>query len=1124
MPVLDPLLKQIELALDQPLDGTTFEAAMCSMFREQRIYPKIVPVRGGGDAGMDGAIGDAGDLLLPIPLVCTTQEDVKANLARSLCSYKNKIGARNSVVFATSRSLSPGLQRQLTDAAKAKGFTLLNIYEQAVVAEMLYRSPRWCSELLRITTVRPSLSAFPQGDRPFIDQPLRGRDDDVAWLNAQADDLLLSGQPGIGKTFLLRTFAKAHLGLFAVTEDVAAIQVGIREQQPELVIVTDAHARLGLLRKLRQVRADTVGTWRIAADCWPGAEKEIRQDMAIPTAAVRALEPLSRDIIVTILKDAGLLGPTRLIREIVDQARGRAGLAATLAWLCLNGDYLRVGLGQALSEQIEATFKVLVGGDAMDVLAMLALGGEGGLPLAEVAAAVGKPHLQLQRLIVGMAAGGVVDEQKGPDGRSRIVVQPEALRDVLVSDRFFGQFRIDLPELVTSQVRPEYLTAVLLGAAHRNGEVPDELLRSRIGETPTTEVLESYAALGKSQAKWVLTRHADATVAIARIGLLVDPEDFIPELLTLSVGDTRPTHSNTTAPMRLLEDWVHGGRPGKDAIERRRLMVEAVGKWLGAGGDADTAVRATAAALVPTFQSNELDPGAGRTVTLIRGVIRPDELKALGELWKQGLGQLRPEQVRDWRPLVQAIAGVASPHVLGGSPGKEFHEAAAPIARLALREAAKLCRTRPGAMLSLSRLAKRRKMPFAGPTDLELDVLYPEDDWDDYREGWARAGEAARELARQFATQSPRDVSTKLARHASEADTVGLHGRTIPHFVGSVLAEDTQRLDQWLIALREAGCTADLIAPVLTAMYEQDPARWTKACQACWESPWLRPMVAVDVLRRTKVPAELSTTVLAWLPENPDLVETQCLRGEVTQSTLKQLLCHDNAEVAAAAAEGEWHRDRGNIAPGLVDVWRAAIVRTPVRGDGGRRSTGIGDILSNDPDLAFSWLIARVAEGIHIYEIDNYDLVKAVPSLTADQRHRLLVALATSKIFAPSDLVVRLVNNDVTIYQRLLACPEAERLHLAPLATHPTTGWALLAAAAMDAGYSPKQVYEEGDLIDGWCGEESAHWEKWRAEWAEAAKSSDPRLREVAAMGIRAAEARRKAAAAQEKREGIIGR
>src|SRR5436305_3410689 len=78
----DPFYEEILAGLNGPLDRDLFEACMTDLLRD--TFPSLVPVRGGKDSGMDGAIADGeGE---PYPLVATTAKDVKRNLTRSLDS------------------------------------------------------------------------------------------------------------------------------------------------------------------------------------------------------------------------------------------------------------------------------------------------------------------------------------------------------------------------------------------------------------------------------------------------------------------------------------------------------------------------------------------------------------------------------------------------------------------------------------------------------------------------------------------------------------------------------------------------------------------------------------------------------------------------------------------------------------------------------------------------------------------------------------------------------------------------------------------------------------------------------------------------------------------------------
>ncbi|MDB6100463.1 MAG: hypothetical protein JWO52_462 [Gammaproteobacteria bacterium] len=1125
MPIRDPLLRQIEHGLDQPLIGDEFEAAMVSMLREQGIYPKLVPVRGGGDAGMDGAIGDPADSAPPIPLVCTTQEDVKANLLLSLASYKGKIGARTTVVSATSRKLTPSEQRTLSKAASDAGFTLLNIYERTAVAELLYRSPRWCRDLLGITTSRPALSAYPQDHRPFIDQPLRGRENDLSWLGACTGDALLVGQPGIGKTFVLRHYAKGTDGLFAVTDDVDAIDAAIREEHPKAIVVADAHARLTLIKSLRQLRQDTAGTWKIIADCWPGGEPEVRESLGVATSEVRELRPLARDMVVEIIHDAGLGGPIELIREIVDQARGRAGLAVTLAWLSLRGDVQHVGLGRVLVQQAETMLKALVGAEALDVLAMLAIGGTGGLALTDVAAVLHQSAAHVQRIIIQLAAGGVVEEVTDYDGDRRIVVQPEALREALVKDRFFGKFPMPAPEQLLTAARPDAVTEVLLGAAHRGGRVPDDFLWRRLLDHGTSELFRSYVALGEIQACRALAERPDMLIHVAPIGLRRAPDEFLRVLLTAAIGDNRETAPNPGHPLRLIQDWVQGGRPGGDAIPRRRRLVDAVEAWLRKGGDPNTAARAVSLALVPTFATSSLDPGAGMTVTLTQGFIDIEELGGMSTLWKRVIDFVPMDRVADWQPVLAAIREFASPHAFGGSPDDVFLARSRQLVGEVMLQLGAKASMHAGILAELGEIADWVGITIAPEIPSDFITLYPRDDWKDYDAWWKAAAEAARQVAARFAEEPPAEIAHLVARYRTQAEAVGRRSGVLNEF-GESLAEKVQNPQEWFDALIETGAGHELIAPLLRRLHRDDPAQWVAACRQCLGNVNLRATAAAQVLIRSETDKDLFEQVLGLLSEFTQLVHMLCLRGEIETPTLRRLLTYKDDGVAAAAAVGAWQSEpRAEIQPDLRGVWRAALLRCGARQQRQGRSLFVRDILGSDPSLAFDWLIARVRDGTPFFELADYDLKGAIPTLSADQRVALLVAMAARDTYVPDNLPPAIVGGDIDVYRRLLSDATARRLHLMPLKGRPSETWSRMAAAALDAGYSAEDVLDAaGGHMCSFGGEASEYWDGWRKAWENVQHLDDPRVQEVARLGIERTTRRRDRELQDEEDEAIYGR
>lgn len=99
----DLLYNQIIQNLEKPLDPQAFEACVCDILTD--IYPTLVPIPGGSDAGRDGAIADGKGRAYP--LIATTGKDVIGNLTKSLESYKKNGGKRTKVIVATSQSLTP---------------------------------------------------------------------------------------------------------------------------------------------------------------------------------------------------------------------------------------------------------------------------------------------------------------------------------------------------------------------------------------------------------------------------------------------------------------------------------------------------------------------------------------------------------------------------------------------------------------------------------------------------------------------------------------------------------------------------------------------------------------------------------------------------------------------------------------------------------------------------------------------------------------------------------------------------------------------------------------------------------------------------------------------------------
>ena len=397
---------------------------------------------------MDGAIPDGEGTAFP--LVSTTSVDALENLRASLQSYLDEDGERRKAVFATSRELTPIRRRNLLRAASDLGFTLVQIYDQAAFADLLYRSPEWCRELLNLSGT--ALSALPLSSRPDLGNPLVGRDADLEWLSDATGDAVLIGQPGSGKTSLLRALVTRGLGLFAVSDDRGRIAEAIRAQAPEL-FVDDAHLQPGFLLRLAQLRKEMKAGFRIVATCWPGEAAEVAKALGLSKSGTRELSLLDRKAISEVIRSCGIAGPPRLLRELIDQAKGRPGLAVTLCFLCRREGVREVVTGMGLYEDVRSSFAQIVGPAAVPILAAFAVGGDQGMPMEAVAQALGVSLLEERSMSDGSAGSrrGADRDLRPRTGRRARGTAPRARGPGVLRGRRLAPDRTALPHPTASR-------------------------------------------------------------------------------------------------------------------------------------------------------------------------------------------------------------------------------------------------------------------------------------------------------------------------------------------------------------------------------------------------------------------------------------------------------------------------------------------------------------------------------------------------------------------------------------------------------------------------------------------------------------------------------------------------
>ena len=1148
--VLDRHHKAILDALNTDLDPAAFEACAEDLLR--RDWPGLVPVRGGHDHGFDGAVADTRGRA-PFPLISTTAKDLTGNLRRNLRRAQRLHPRLDRALFATSRVVRPRTRKTLQDHASGLGVTLLQIFDQDWFAQELYRAPRWCKRLLRVTGRPSALSQFPRSRRRVLGDRILGRERVMRWLLERSGDCLLVGSPGSGKTFLLQGLVQQGKALFIVSHDPTQVANDLRELSPDAVIFDDAHIEPEQLDRFIQLRQEVLSDARIIATSWPSGADELKSALQIGTGEVRNLDSpenlIDADVMIQIIKSTGLEGPDELLGCIRRQAPERPGLVATLAHLCLTGDVRRVVTGDELVDQLAPQLNRMLGYDSLRLLAPFALGGDTGVCPERVARVLGKPFFDVSAGLAQLGAAGIVRESRALAGTivsadtllsrtaAPVAVVPAQFRWSLVRRVFFeGTCPLPLDPFLTLVERAEDALDTLMGARARGASIPDlehrvEQVAARLPDHDSTSLWSRYASLGPSEARYVVERHSDRLLAVGREALKQDPERVIPLLLDQASAGKEPLAADLLSekPLDILKRWATGPSPtSQELLYRRSSLLRTAHRWRCQGGDPSVAIRATCIALAPSSLYSTVDPGAGRTVTFHHDFLAPHHIESLRELWP-----IVPEAVREagrapWRDLMGLAFDWLHPLALRHGPvSDETRKAMDSFAACMLRDLAEVSRGNPGVQHELGAAGGRAGLNLAVTLDPEFEALYQELD----------TGEAATmmeagppdSVVEAWERKPLEQMARELARIESEADLAGLH---YPRWSPYLCRELAKRVSE-PVAVAEAfldrELPADLVRPFILQAATTNHPRWPALVDRCLDTADYRVLGIHAVVTHPAPPPDLLVTALEIAGDFPEKIDAFCLLGEVPSDTLNQMFCSTDARVAVAAAIGYWcgHCRATESDCRFPDGWREAILRAPADDTqlSQHEEYWLGEILSKDSRLAEDWVLSKFGQHDPTgasWRV-NQIAVKAVSALDLGQRAGVLAAMCPGN---QAEVVVRhIVADDLELYRDLLGNERLARFHLSPLTGKPEgAAWRAKALLALGKGFAIEDIVRATlGRSYSWSGLQSEMWAGWRRSFAALA---DDAQHDIASIGRRGAEITRRdelRALEQERYEAVHG-
>lgn len=955
--VKDPFYRQIREALGSELNGDVFEKCANDLLLER--FPTLVPMSGGNDGGVDGEIADGeGE---PFPLICTTQERVIDNLTYSLERIRETGGRRRRIVVATSRVLSPKMRRDLRDRARELEFTLVQAYEQRAMAALLYRSSQWCRDLLHLTGKPVALSVLPPSlNRPLVEFELLGREKDAEWLRSTSGDRVLVGSPGVGKTYLLYNLALGGWGLFLASDDDGEIANAIRDQKPEVIVVDDSHTDPQRLEKLAGLRQRIGAEFSIVATTWEGHREDVVAALNIPSARAHNLEPLCRRQIQQIFEQLGVEALDEDLLELVDQASNKPGLAATLATLWLEGDWLPVLKGEALARHTLRTVRRLVGRDEAVLLSAFSLGGWCGMPTKEIREKLGMSALTTWTSLAPLTAAGVLSDASGGDCPS---VQPPALRSALIASVFFPQHgpRLDYRDYLG--LAPGYDCAVeeiaaaaAYGARISIEEIQQLLRRLDPADYPLRKAAQrawdAFVSLGHQEALWAFEHYPGDFVDIARSGLDSAREATIRMLLERA--EERANLGTSRVPqLDILRAWLHEITYSEDeTIERRLMAIRVARNYVKAAQSIeahDVAFRLVCLTLRPTVKYEGTDPT--RTGIVRRhGPLSPLQAEQMRPVWRAALRLFQAtgvvavcelfSEIGEWRRLARYRRKTCE------EEGSSVHQFVIEM----LHDLASLATGRPGFTVALARLASELDIELPLDPDPRFEVLFPSLNAPDFEV--LPNDPSLQALVEDWADASPAEVVETLSNLTQEAKNIPLGYYDRASDVCLMLAAKTRQPVPWFEVMAEKGVPGSWLAPFLER--SRDCPGFEDRIRSCLRSERYAETGIRSALRLEEPSPELLTAALARAVDFPSLVRGMALRRELSTPVAKRLLAHPDPGLALEVAYGEWMADRqGEVRSELKDVWRDTVARNAKRSPSSRlHSYQLTELLSANPQLA----------------------------------------------------------------------------------------------------------------------------------------------------------------------------
>ena len=1138
----DSLRDRIRDALGKPLDTDRFEACAAELLRPK--YESLRWLPGPNDAGQDG-LGETfeGTEFL---FVVTTAEDFTRNLRDSLTSYRGAGGDRQVVVLATSRVVSGRIQQELPAKIKEEfGIELLEIHEREAFVELLADHPEWRKELLGLTSGPVgALTRQFQRDHADLAIGLIGRDDELQTLSTARGDLIVSGLPGVGKSFLLEHLCQNQDWGWLVRDhdqSIPGLADEILEKKPARIIVDDAQFDVHLVSGLDQLRREIGHSFDIVACCWESGADEVAERM--PAARAVQIPQLERTHIGAVLRNVGVHGPPQLVAEIINQARGRVGLAVTLARASQEHRGREVLTGRMLTKQALKFNDRLFSEEFLHELGVIALADEDGLSQEQVGAALEADQRTVAKAIRRAATSGTIENH--PYDRRLLRVQPRSLRFGLVREAFFGgPGSLDLEQTLEKLENPAAAAIPLIVVAAEERTLNRGVIMGLI-DWSDADAAAVFAELGLEEFEQSAANAPQHLPKIARAAIRAHglSERLLNVLFKAAETVATWQVSDHEHPLAIVRGRLS---TRSAALAERANVVRAATRWAAQGGSVTVAAEAAMTSVTTEIKDSELDPVNQDRISIHHGIQPAGLLRALNSAWDQILDFLRGRPEIPPRFVFAALHPWVQPGTMkDGAPFPvEAKQVLRDTARRIVPALADVYRDRPIAMRRLAGMARHVDLELEGTREPFIHALYAsrEPGQSIRRFETEEPSEGEKSAIRLFADQRVQRAPTELV-----AEIVGIEAETAAVGVGLPPLLTTY-VSELAARLRDPIGFADLLAARRT-----DPRLVDAATKDLTPEPTeafhtlIGSLSSVDRYRRIGThlalqeggPSAARSLAMSRLrPDQADDVVFYFRIGLIVADELQAIVEDSSSRLGQEVALGALHFAIARSADSLLQPESLRLAcrnRAVAYRAAGRVDTDqiwmLEQLLRRDTELCVDWIEHWLqAAAQHASEWFPHELEEIADALPSCDKRRLIDALPPQlSAFRVGRLVRGLVNDDEELIRQFLGRDDLRHLRGAMFEGGLDETWVLRAGLAREAGCPAEQIAQwttSGGF--SWSGDESAAWERRIERLEELRDLASPEAREAAidAIDVCLAEfGRRKfLALEEEKRERIFGR